>query len=120
MEKVLMIGGIECRLKTSAALPRLYRLKFGEDLIIGFQKLFEETGRSEGALSPESINTLEQFAYICNKYADPSQPDNIVEWLEQFDNDAAIYMVMRDLIDLWSDENDQASTAKKNSVEQPG
>ena len=33
MEKVLKIGGVDCHLKTSAAVPRLYRLKFNQDLI---------------------------------------------------------------------------------------
>lgn len=117
MEKVIKIGGIDCRLKTSAAVPRLYRIKFNEDLIVDFAKLTDEVKNNGGALSPSGITTLEQFAYICHKYGDPTQPDDIVEWLEQFDDDAAIYHALGELIGLWNGENEQKSTAKKNKGE---
>lgn len=118
MEKVIKIGGIDCRLKTSAAIPRLYRLKFNEDLIVDFGDLVEDVKKNDGTLSPEGITTLEQFCYICHKYGDPSQPDDILEWLEQFDSDTAIYSVLNDLIGLWNVENEQKSRAKKKKDEQ--
>ena len=115
MEKVLKIGGVDCHLKTSAAVPRLYRLKFNQDLIVDFENLVTDVKTNEGTLSPRAITTLEQFCYICHKYGDPSQPDDIIVWLKQFDNDGAVYNVLSDLISLWSDENEQKSVAKKNT-----
>ena len=117
MEKMINIGGVDCRLKTSAAVPRLYRLKFNEDLIVDFDNLVKEVKENRGILPPRGVTILEQFAYICNKYADPNQPDDIIDWLEQFNDDAAIYNVIDDLIELWNGENKQKSRAKKNKEE---
>ena len=119
MEKILKIGGIDCRLKSSAAVPRLYRIKFGEDLIIDMNRLFDDVENNNGKLLPEDITILEQFCYICHKHGDETQPESIEEWLEQFEDSNAIYLVLNELIGLWSVEVKQKSTAKKKNVNQP-
>lgn len=115
MEKTIKIGGIDCRLKTSAAVPRLYRIAFNRDLIVDMDDLFKNT-KEGGGLQPENINTLEQFCYICHKHGDKTQPDTIEEWIEQFDDVGAIYIVLKDLVGLWNGEIEQKSTAKKKNV----
>lgn len=119
MEITLKIGGIDCRLKTSAALPRRYRLMFGEDLIVDMDNLTEHVKESGGTLMPADITVLEQFCYACHKYGDPTQPDDIEAWLEQFDSPASIYMVLSDLVKLWNGELAGKSTAKKKTDKQP-
>lgn len=118
MEKILNIGGIDCRLKSSAAIPRLYRLKFGEDLIIDMSNLFNNVKKNNGQLLADDIAILEQFCYICHKHGDETQPNSIEEWLEQFEDSNAIYLVLNELIELWGAEVKQESTAKKKDVNQ--
>lgn len=115
MEKVIQIGGIDCRLKSSAAVARLYRLHFGDDLIIDMNQLMEDVKANEGTLQPRNITTLEQYAYVCHKHADPSQPETIDEWLDQFEDDSAIYLALGDIISLWKKETESKSTSKKKS-----
>mgnify|MGYP000284961818 FL=1 len=47
MRKTLVIGGIECNFKSSAAIPRMYRLKFGRDVFVDLQKLKKQVELSE-------------------------------------------------------------------------
>lgn len=119
MEKVIQIGGVDCRLKSSAAVARLYRLHFGDDLIIDMNQLMEDAKANEGTLQPRNITTLEQYAYVCHKHADPSQPETIDEWLGQFEDDSAIYLALGDIISLWKKETESKSTSKKKSESRP-
>ena len=41
MEKTIIVGGREIKMKASALVPRLYRFKFGRDLISDLSQLSE-------------------------------------------------------------------------------
>lgn len=115
MEKMIEIGGIKCRMKCSAAVPRLYRNAFGEDILISFEEL-GAYAREKGfgaPLRPQDIRALENLAYIMHKYGDPTQPDSIEEWLEQFPANA-VYKANADVLELWNQNNTTTSIAKKN------
>lgn len=115
MEKNINIGGIECHLKCSAAVPRLYRDTFGEDIIISLEDL-GAYAREKGfgaSLRPQDLRALENLAYIMHKYGDPSQPDTIEEWLEQFPVDA-VYKANAEVLGLWNENNITISKSKKN------
>lgn len=135
MIKEVNIGGRKCRLKSSAAIPRIYREKFGEDLIVGMSEIFNYSNlkrklneelkakaEAEGTefeptddnLPAKHIETLENFAYILHKHGDPSQSDDVEDWLEQYDL-TDIYDIFPELINIWIEENKQTSTAKKKS-----
>ena len=47
MRKTLTISGIECNFKSSAAIPRMYRLKFGRDVFVDMQKLQKQVALQE-------------------------------------------------------------------------
>lgn len=99
------IGGILCHFRSSAAVPRIYRLMFSRDLFKDMSKLADELDKSnrleekekkkaeaEGrayvkssALPLSSLEMFENIAYVMAKHGDPSQPDNIEEWLDQFE-----------------------------------
>ena len=95
MRKTIIINGIECKLKSSAALPRMYRLKFGRDIFVDMshlkkqmdlnKKMKEETGNDSSSISIESLEMFENIAFLMNKHGDPEQPNDIEEWLEQFE-----------------------------------
>lgn len=116
MEKIIEISGKECRFISNAATPRRYRIKFGRDLFGDFQIIAKATKKNKDNLPTEALEIIENMAYIMHKQGDPSQPDSIEEWLEQFDT-FDIYTAMPEIITLWQLNNKTTSTQKKE-VEQ--
>lgn len=122
MRKTIVINDIECQFKSSAALPRMYRLKFGRDIFVDMshlkkqmdlnKKMKEETGNDSSSISIESLEMFENIAFLMNKHGDPEQPNDIEEWLEQFET-FDIYKVLPEILDMWNIENNQMSIPKK-------
>lgn len=137
MRKTLTIGGVECNFKTSAAVPRMYRLKFHRDIFndlnsidrqinqqkkrmeeekqIALDKGLEfDASEYESTLPVQTLTTFENIAFIMHKHGDPSQPADIDDWLEQFET-FDIYNVFPEIISMWNDENQQLSEPKKET-----
>lgn len=125
MRKTLMISGIECDFKSSAAIPRMYRLKFGRDIFVDMQrlqkqvelqeKIKKESGEDkESTLPIDSLEMFENIAFLMHKHGDPKQPSEIDDWLEQFET-FSIYEILPEILDMWEIENKQMSTAKKET-----
>lgn len=113
MEKTITIGEKEVRFKTSAAVPYLYRDKFHSDVFVDIQKLVEYKKKSKGGNLPvEVLEIFEKLAYIMAKHADKSQPDDLVEWLEQFDT-FDIYVILPEILTLWNINTITSSVPKK-------
>jgi hypothetical protein len=117
IKKVISIDGIEVPFKASAAVPRLYRLKFGRDIYQDFaslQKDVQNGDESNSGLNIESLEVFENIAYITAKHADPENvPDNPDEFLEQF-NTFSIYEILPQLIELWGLNTATQIASKKN------
>ena len=122
MEKSIKVGKKTVKLKTSAALPRLYRLKFNRDIFVDFEKLANAMSQStENGLSTipvECLSIFEEIAYIMAKYADESVPDDINKWLDKFET-FDIYTIIPHIIEMWNVENVTTSEAKKKNAKQP-
>ena len=124
MRKTLTISGIECNFKSSAAIPRMYRLKFGRDVFVDLQKLKkqveineklkEETGEDSSSLPIDSLEIFENIAFLMHKHGDPTQPSEIDEWLEKFET-FSIYKVLPEILEMWGLENKQMSVSKKET-----
>lgn len=124
MRKTLTISGIECNFKSSAAIPRMYRLKFGRDVFVDLQKLKkqvevseklkEKTGEDSSSLPVDSLEIFENIAFLMHKHGDPTQPSEIDEWLEQFET-FSIYKVLPEILEMWGLENKQMSVSKKET-----
>ena len=122
MRKTIMINNIECQFKSSAAVPRMYRLKFGRDIFVDMtklkkqidiqKKLQKETGEDDSALPIESLEMFENIAFLMHKHGDKNQPSDIEEWLEQFET-FDIYEILPEILEMWNVENAQMSTPKK-------
>lgn len=116
MEKNIKIGNIDCHLKTSAAVPKIYRMKFKRDIFVDMEQLkidVSKKKKNEGSgLSVEVLELFENIAYIIHKHGDPNQPDDIMEWLEQFET-FDIYQVLPEIFEMWGLEQQQMSTPKK-------
>ena len=117
IKKTITIDGIEVPFKASAAVPRLYRLKFSRDIYKDFaslQKNVKDNDEGESTLDIESLEVFENVAYIMAKHADPDNvPDNPDDFLEQF-NTFSIYEILPQLIELWGLNTATQVKSKKN------
>ena len=117
IQKNITIDGIDVPFKASAAVPRLYRLKFRRDIYQDFaalQKSVGENTEKSSALAIESLEVFENIAYIMAKHAAPENvPDNPDDFLEQF-NTFSIYEILPQLIDLWGLNVETQVQSKKN------
>ena len=117
METTVTIDGREVRFRATAAIPRLYRIKFRRDILQDFQaiqKELEQTGQGGGSLPIQALTMFEDIAYIMAKHADkdavPADPD---EWLESFGT-FSIYQIFPVIKALWDCNTEALDVAKKN------
>lgn len=114
------IDGKEVAFKASAAIPRIYRLKFQRDIykdIALLEKSLGDNTEEESNLDLFSLEMFENIAFIMAKHADPSIPDEVEDWLDEF-NTFSIYQVLPQLIELWGMNIKTDAEAKKNFVQQ--
>ena len=116
IRKEIEIDGKMVAFKASAAIPRIYRLKFQRDIYKDLHSLEKAIGDSKEENSNLDMFSLEMFeniAYIMAKHADSSIPDTPEEWLDNF-NTFSIYQVLPQLIELWGLNVKTDVEAKKN------
>ena len=117
MTKKIQIDGKDVVFKASAAIPRIYRLKFHRDIykdLRDLEKAVDSSSAEESNLDLFSLEMFENIAYIMAKHADPENvPDNPDEWLEAF-NTFSIYEVLPQLIELWGLNVETQAESKKN------
>lgn len=117
--KKIEIDGQEVAFKASAAIPRIYRLKFQRDIYKDLSVLEKSIGsndESESNLDLFSLEMFENIAFIMAKHADASIPDTPEEWLDNF-NTFSIYQVLPELIKLWGLNIRTDVEAKKKRVQ---
>ena len=116
IKRTIEIDGQEVAFKASAAIPRIYRLKFHRDIYKDLTALEKSVGdNSEGSsgLDMFSLEMFENIAYVMAKHADPKIPDSPEEWLDEF-NTFSIYQVLPKLIQLWGLNVQTDVQSKKN------
>ena len=115
MTRNITIDEKEVAFKASAAIPRIYRLKFGRDIYRDLAALEKNVGENEEGKSNLDLVSLEMFeniAYVMAKHADPTIPNTPEEWLDEF-NTFSIYQILPQLIDLWGLNVQTDAEAKK-------
>ncbi len=118
--KDIEIDGQMVKFKASAAIPRIYRLKFQRDIYKDLNSLEKSIGSEEEDGSNLDLFSLEMFeniAFVMAKHATPEIPDTTEEWLDNF-NTFSIYQVLPQLIELWGLNVQTDVEAKKNFVRQ--
>lgn len=121
LRKTVVIDGKEVEFKASAAVPRIYRMKFQRDLFADLQKVAKSVdkkgkrqGREESEIPIENLEMFENIAYVMAQHADPKNvPADIMEWLEQFET-FSIYQILPAIMELWNMNEETKSQAKKN------
>ena len=120
IRKDIEIDGKMVAFKASAAIPRIYRLKFQRDIYKYLSALEKSIGDGDAKASNLDMFSLEMFeniAFIMAKHADPTIPDTPEEWLDQF-NTFSIYQILPQLIELWGLNVKTDVEAKKNFAQQ--
>lgn len=116
MVKELLIDGKQVPFKASAAIPRIYRIKFGRDIYKDLRELEKTVGDNKeeaSNLDTFSLEMFENIAYIMAKHADPSVPNSPEEWLDEF-NTFSIYQILPQIIELWGLNVQTEIQSKKN------
>ena len=120
MTKKIEIDGKQVPFRASAAIPRIYRMKFHRDIYKDLSALEKSIGSGDEETSNLDLFSLEMFeniAFIMAKHADPAIPDTPEEWLDEF-NTFSIYLVLPKLIELWGLNVKTDVEAKKNFARQ--
>ena len=123
MEATVKIDGKDVRFKATAAVPLLYRRKFGRDLIRDIQKVAEALKGKEANgnnIPPHALTMFECVAYIMARHADPAmQADSPEEWLEGFST-MSIYAVFPVIEALWTGNMERLEESKKKLEQSTG
>ena len=116
LTQTIEIDGQPVKFRASAAIPRIYRMKFHRDIYKDLSLLEKSVSKQDEDNSNLDLFSLEMFeniAYIMAKHADPDIPDTPEEWLDNF-NTFSIYQILPKLIELWGLNVQTDVQSKKN------
>jgi hypothetical protein len=120
LTKTITIDGQEVTFRASAAVPRLYRIRFQRDIYRDLALLDKAVGKEgdeeHSNLDLFSLELFENIAFVMARHADPQNvPDSPEEWLDQFQT-FSIYQVLPEIIKLWGLNVKQGVESKKNAA----
>ena len=117
LKKTVKVGEKEVTFKSSAAVPRMYRIKFKRDIFKDLTKLeksYKDKDDGTKELEIEDLEIFENVAYIMALHADPENtPKTINEWLDEFEM-FSIYEVLPEILELWGSNLFTDVSARKN------
>lgn len=115
LEKTIDIGDKQVKFRSSATIPRLYRMKFKRDIFKDLSRLessYKGNSDDGSSFEIEDLEIFENVAYIMAYHADNSIPPTIEEWLDEFDM-FSIYEVLPQILELWGQNMMVEVQAKK-------
>lgn len=113
LEKTVKVGDMDVKFRSSATIPRLYRIKFKRDIFKDLSKLEKTFKANDGAFEIEDLEIFENVAYIMAYHADKSIPGSIEDWLDQFEM-FSIYEILPEILELWGANLETEVQYKKN------
>ena len=116
LTQTIEIDGQPVKFRASAAIPRIYRLRFHRDIYKDLSLLEKSVSKQDednSGLDLFSLEMFENIAYIMAKHADPDIPDTPEDWLDSF-NTFSIYQILPKLIELWGLNVQTDVQSKKN------
>ena len=123
IEKTIDINGQQVKFRSSATIPRLYRIKFKRDIFKDLSKLekaYSKKAKEENEdLEIDDLEIFENVAYIMAYHADPTIPKTIDEWLDQFEM-FSIYKVLPKILELWGENMEAQVESKKRLAKAKG
>lgn len=116
MEKTVIIDNKPVKFRATAAVPRLYRIKFRRDIIqdiTALEKVLKKKQVTGEDIPPSALEMFENVAFIMARHAAPGEvPDTPEAWLEGFST-FSIYQVLPEILELWELNLETKSTPKK-------
>lgn len=116
MTKTIEIDGKKVTFRATAAIPRLYRIKFGRDILQDIVKLRDAMvakDKEKTPIPPNCLQIFEDVAYIMAKHGDPEMAEKSPEeWLDSFET-FSIYAVLPVILALWAENVKAISESKK-------
>ena len=127
MERTVNIDGREVRLRASAAIPRMYRIRFRRDIIQDMSsiqraisqarenvtKLNTDENDEVSSLPLDALTMFENIAYLMARHADPEAvPASVDAWLDGFET-FSIYQVMPVIQEMWEENLRTLNEPKK-------
>lgn len=122
IEKMININGQEVKFRSSATVPRLYRIKFKRDIfkdLTKLEKAYNKKAAQDQDFEIDDLEIFENVAYIMAYHADPTIPKTIDEWLDQFEM-FSIYQVLPEILELWGSNLMTDIETKKGYAEVSG
>lgn len=126
VERTVTIDGKQVKMRASALIPRLYRVRFGRDMVSDMRQLQRafakakalpddatEEERQDAQLSVLDLTLFENVAYMMVKHAGEDIPDSPEEWLDSIEGVVSIYEILPAILELWGMNNHTTSIPKK-------
>lgn len=126
MEKTVSVGGKDYRMRASALIPRLYRYKFGRDMITDMRQLAKNFKKAvslpedaseeevlDAQLSVLDLTIFENVAWLMIKNAGEDIPNDPDEWLDTIDGVFSVYEVLPQMLELWEENLGTTSVPRK-------
>ena len=130
METTVELNGKSIKLKSTAALPRLYRILFSRDIfkdltpiLKRYQKIKvrpdadnEENLDVIDQIGDDDLEILENLTYSMARAADPEMEQRTaLEWLDQFSSTESMAL-QQQAFTLWAMDNFSIDESKKKAV----
>ena len=117
IQRTIHVGSKDIPMRASALIPRLYRVKFGRDMIRDMKALQDSYNNAkddeEKNLTVADLTIFENIAWLLAKHADPSVPADPDEWLDSIDGVLSIYEVLPEILSMWSENLHTTSVPAK-------
>lgn len=111
------VGSTTIQMRASALIPRLYRVKFGRDIMLDMMRLQKNMNAAKDNpdvdLDSADLTIFEDVAWIMAKHADPNVPGDPDEWLDSLPGVLSIYEALPEIIALWSENLETTSVPRK-------
>ncbi len=115
--KKATIDGTEYVLGASGYLAKLYREKFGRDMVVDMRKLIkaytEANGDTEKLLELFDGDVFERMTWAMLKHADQDVPDDLDDWLKTLNGPFSIYPALPAVMELMHENNKTTSVPRK-------
>lgn len=128
LKRDVEISGKTVTLGASALLPKIYRIRFGRDMISDMNRLRKsyqaanslppsatEEEKQAAALDEIDLTIFERVAWAMAYHADQERkiPDDPDAWLESIDGVFSIYEIFPVILELWGLNNKTTSIPAK-------
>ena len=107
------VGTTTIPMRASALIPRLYRVKFGRDIMRLQKNMHAAQDNPDVDLDAADLTIFEDVAWIMAKHADPNVPGDPDEWLDGLPGVLSIYEALPEILALWSENLKTTSVPRK-------